>query len=79
MYYNIKDRKHYFKGLIATYRKYKRKKCNLTFVTIGYDNGKYLDISINGNVNLYNKDVIEGHGKFSNHMIQVENYKCINL
>ena len=79
MYYNVKDRKHYFKGLIATYRKYKRKKCNLTFVTIGYDNGKYLDISINGNVNLYNKDVIEGYGKFSNHMIQVETYKCINL
>lgn len=79
MYYKQKKGKHYFRGLIATYRKYKRKKCNLTFVTLGYDNGKYIDISINNNVSLFNKDVVEGYGKFSNHMIQVEQYNCLNL
>ena len=79
MYFKKEKNKYHFKGLIATYRKYKRSKCNLTFVTIGYDNGKYLDLSINSNIKVFNKDIIEGWGYFSNHMIQVEDFKTLNL
>ena len=79
MFFQKKENKYYFKGLIAAYRKYKKNKCNLTSVTIGYDNGKYVDLSINSNIKVFNKDVIEGWGYFSNHMIQVEDFKTINF
>lgn len=75
--YNIKDgKKIKFRGLIATYRKYKSK---LTFITIGYDNGKYLDLSINKNIGVSKYDVVEGLGYFKNHMIEVEEYKLVIL
>jgi DNA polymerase III alpha subunit len=76
MYYSKEDKKIKFRGLIATYRKYKSK---LTFITIGYDNGKYLDLSIGKIVGVTKYDVVEGSGFFKNHMIEVEDYKLITL
>ncbi len=64
-----------FRGLISNYRccktfkkifddqsqkKYKER--NITFVTIGYDNSKYLDIVLYGKIGLSKVHVIEGYG-----------------
>ena len=35
---------------------------NITFCTIGYDNGKYIDIVLYGKINLGKCHVVEGHG-----------------
>lgn len=58
-----------FRGLIATGRvcweskyAYGRKKSGLTFVTIGYANGRYLDITIGSAVNYHPFDVVSGTG-----------------
>lgn len=58
-----------FRGIIAIGRicyeskyKYQKSKSGLTFVTIGYANGKYLDITINQVVNYHTFDVISGTG-----------------
>lgn len=62
-----------FRGLIATGRichssKYKyHKNEGLTFLTIGYDNGKFIDISINKPVNYHLFDVIRGTGIISSY------------
>jgi len=62
-----------FRGLIATGRichssKYKyHKNEGLTFLTIGYDNGKFIDISINKPVNYHPFDVIRGTGIMSSY------------
>jgi DNA polymerase III alpha subunit len=55
-----------FRGLIAISRNYKGKgygkATEITYVTIGYDNGKYVDISIPKKVNVGYCDVISGVG-----------------
>jgi DNA polymerase III alpha subunit len=62
-----------FRGLIATGRichssKYKyHKNEGLTFLTIGYENGKFIDISINKSVNYHPFDVIRGTGIMSSY------------
>ena len=62
-----------FRGLIATGRicynsKYKyHKNEGLTFLTIGYENGKFIDISINKPVNYHPFDVIRGTGIMSSY------------
>ena len=35
---------------------------SVTFVTVGYDNGKYIDITITKSVPFYYYDIIEGEG-----------------
>lgn len=85
-----------FRGLIAIGRinnKYdfmsKSKNCS-TFVTIGYDNAKYVDLIFDNAVYFYNYDIIEGEGilesytdkvKFNNNTnrIIVSKYKLVNL
>ena len=64
----------YFRGLIATGRPYtadkitesgqlqKRKGRKITFLTIGYDNGKYVDVVVWGHYGISRQTAIEGYG-----------------
>ena len=62
-----------FCGLIATGRicyssKYKyHQKQGLTFITIGYANGKFIDITINKPVNYHPFDIVKGTGIISSY------------
>jgi DNA polymerase-3 subunit alpha len=58
-----------FRGVIATGRvcyeskyRYGKTKSGLTFITIGYANGRYLDITIGFSVNYHPFDVVSGTG-----------------
>jgi hypothetical protein len=58
-----------FRGIIAIGRVNNKNKYNynnldesVTFVTLGYDNGKYIDITITKSVPFYYYDIIEGEG-----------------
>jgi len=89
---------HYvkFRGLIATGRvnksntyNYGNKGC--TFITIGYDNGKYVDITIDKIIYFYPFDIVEGEGIMTSYnnkkiffsrntnKIIASNYKLIKL
>ena len=70
-----------FRGLIATYKIFKS--CNklslkskyITFVTIGYDNSKYIDLVLWGCQKLSKAHCIEGHGTYEDgHWIKVEKF-----
>lgn len=78
-----------FRGLIATYRKYtgvkkdSDKTYKVTFVTLGYDNDKMLDIVLYGQPTVGRYHIIEGYGVKkewcgSTH-IQVRKYKLSML
>lgn len=78
-----------FRGLIATYRKYtgtkkdSDKTYKVTFVTIGYDNDKMLDIVLYGQPTVGRYHIVEGYGVKkewcgSTH-IQVRKYKLSML
>ena len=63
-----------FRGIIATGRvcwesrySYKKSKSGITFVTLGYANGKFIDITINNAVNYHPFDVISGTGILSSY------------
>ena len=71
MYYEeLADNKCRFRGVVATGRPYrsndkekgKRKGRFITFVTIGYDNGKYIDLVMNGCTSVHKRYFIEGTG-----------------
>jgi len=51
------------RGLIATYRRYKSKDKNLTFVTLGSGTGKYWDLVLEGSFRLHNFDMIDVEGE----------------
>jgi len=92
-YYSVK-----FRGLIATGRinnknkyNYNKKDESITFVTLGYKNGKYVDITINKNFPFYHYDIVEGEGILSSYdnkevyfnrntnKIIVNNFKMIKI
>lgn len=76
MYYQEDGDMVKFRGLIAINRKYSDgKKEGVTFITIGYDFGKYLDLAIPGNVGVGRNTVVEGNGYYSNYTVYVEDYK----
>jgi len=61
------DETAYFRGLVATYRPYYDKspqsKCRkITFITVSYDTGKYLDVVVNGYYPLSKYRIVSGHG-----------------
>lgn len=62
-----------FRGLIAMFRIHK--KSGKTFITIGYDNYKYLDLIIDG-IYRYNKMIISGKGILRNY---IKTNKKVNL
>lgn len=87
-----------FRGLIATGRinnknkyEYTKKEDLITFVTLGYNNGKYIDITINKCVYFYHFDAIEGEGfmssynnkkvhfNYNTNKIMVSNFKLIKF
>jgi len=79
-----------FRGLISIGRVNKRGKDTSTFVTIGYDNGKYVDLIFDKMVYYYPYDIIEGEGILESYTeklklthntnrIMVSSYKLINL
>ena len=80
-YIRKKDGIIYFKGIVATYRKYNRKKHSCTYVTIGYDNGKYLDLIFDRIISLYSKNCVEGSGTLNekNFGIEVNEYSLKNI
>ena len=71
MYMKKEKNKVYFRGLIATYRKYQG---STTFVTLGIDNGSYVDITIKKKVALSKKDIISGEGYYSGFMVNVSKF-----
>ena len=75
MYKKKEKNKIYFRGLIATYRKYKG---STTFITLGIDNGVYLDITIKKKVALTKKDIIIGEGYYSGFMVNVSKFTVFN-
>jgi hypothetical protein len=70
-----------FKGLIAISRRYvdwtSKKKEGVTFITVGYDFGKYLDVAIPGSVGIGKNTAVEGTGHYSNFTVYVEDYKLV--
>jgi len=71
MYYKETGNKIKFRGLIATYRKYK----SMYFITVGCSNDKMIDVSVPGTINLYKKDVVEGSGVKNGFIIKC--YSCV--
>lgn len=74
-----------FRGLIAISRNYKaksfylgKKKKDITFVTISYDNGKYIDLSIPKKINTSYIDVISGTGIMKSYSGEPINLKFCN-
>jgi DNA polymerase III alpha subunit len=65
----VKDKKKVsFRGIVATYRPYydrspQSKFKKITFITLGYDNGKYLDIVVDGYYPLSHLPIVKGHGE----------------
>lgn len=83
MYYKEEGDKVSFKGLIAISRRYvdwsQKKKEGVTFITIGYDFGKYLDLAITGNVGIGRNTVVEGNGYYNNYTVYVEDYRLCGV
>jgi hypothetical protein len=57
-----------FRGMVATYRPYydcssQSKFRKITFITLGYDNGKYIDIVADGYYPLSKFPIVKGHGE----------------
>lgn len=76
-----------FKGLVATYRRYsgtnkngKAYKC--TFITVGYEDGKMLDLVVYGQPQVGRFNYVEGYGVKQNWCstshVQVKKYKMYN-
>jgi hypothetical protein len=84
-----------FKGLISNFRCCKTwkkviveggtntKERNITFCTIGYDNGEYIDLILYGKMNLSKCHVIEGYGEMMDetnaNWIKVDKWKLCYL
>lgn len=57
-----------FRGMVATYRPYYDRSSlskfrKITFITLGYDNGKYIDIVVDGYYPLSKFPIVKGHGE----------------
>jgi DNA polymerase III alpha subunit len=84
MYYYIRDdgekKRAYFCGLIATYRFYRDEGAKITFVTLGYDNGYYIDLIIDKIMSLSKTHFIKGNGILtSNGYISVKSIEPCKL
>jgi DNA polymerase III alpha subunit len=62
-----------FRGLIATGRYHTVGGREITFITIGTDTGKYLDLVLDGTYEFDRFDVVEGEGWLKNNSIQCQN------
>ena len=59
----VGDGQHLFRGIVANTRTIRRYGKTLKFVTIGYDNSKYIDLVVDGDVWNGNYKIVEGCGK----------------
>ena len=64
-----------FRGLIATGRHHGVDKRRITFVTIGYDTGKYLELILNGYQHYSTYDIIEGEGTINKTTVKTTKFK----
>ena len=69
-----------FRGIVATYRPYYdrsnlSKYRKITFITIGYDNGKYIDIVADGYYPLSKFPIVTGHGEMEGDYINCKKIK----
>lgn len=80
-----KDSKVWFRGIVANYRKLKRWGKTCVLMSIGVDNGKYVDLIFDGKkkypFGYY--WIVEGVGtkkeNFGSSFIEVENFNCLNF
>jgi DNA polymerase III alpha subunit len=64
-----------FRGLIATGRHHGVDKRKITFMTVGYDTGKYLELVLNGYVHYSSYDFVEGEGSINSTSVKVNNFR----
>jgi hypothetical protein len=64
-----------FRGLIAAGRHHTVAGRDITFITIGTDTGKYLDLIVDGLLDYDKYDILEGCGNFNGKSVKVDNYK----
>ena len=69
----------HFKGLIATYRPYKWNGRKITFITVGYDNGCYIDLIAYGHFPMGKWIALEGHGVIEDDYITCKSLKPIGI
>ena len=69
MYFKHNEQKIYFRGLIASSRKYKINNDYYNLLTIGYDNNSFINLIIKGSHSFDKIDCLEGYGlKYSFNM-----------
>jgi len=68
-----------FRGLIAAGRHHTVAGRDITFVTIGTNTGRYLDLIIDGLIDYDKYDIIEGYGYFNGKSIKVNKPNFISL
>jgi len=73
----------WFNGIVANFRKIRRGKWSVVLMTIGVDNGNYLDLIIKGKFPFGYYTCIEGWGfeqtEFNSTHIEVQDFRCYNL
>jgi error-prone DNA polymerase len=69
----------HFKGLIATGRHHTAGGRKITFLTIGYETGKYLDLVLDGLHQFERYDLVEGEGDILKNSIQVDTFELQKL
>lgn len=71
----------YFKGIVANYRKLNRYGKSVVLLSLGVDNGKYIDVIVKEKIKGY-YTIIEGVGKekknYGSSYIEVEQFVCSN-
>lgn len=83
MGYEREGNQFWFSGIVANFRKIRRGKWNCVLMTIGVDNGEYLDLIINNKYPFGYYTCIEGWGfeksEFNSTHIEVQEFRCYNL
>ena len=62
MYLKQDKNKIYFRGLIASYKKYKIKNYIYSWIILGYDNDKFIDLIVKGEHSFDKMECLEGEG-----------------
>jgi len=68
-----------FKGLIAAGRHHTVAGRDITFITIGTDTGRYLDLILDGLIDYDKFDILEGEGVFNGKSVKVDRYNLIQI
>lgn len=83
MGYEREGNQFWFSGIVANFRKIRRGKWNCVLMTIGVENGEYLDLIINNKYPFGYYTCIEGWGfektEYNSTHIEVQEFRCYNL